>query len=82
MVSPSMDMSHLGVMTHDGGVRCTHSIAILGMAYAVGITVHSTATAVVGSAVGTILIYVLCMMLEMSLHPYDVLECEPEIVSG
>ena len=60
----------------------TSTLAILGMAYAVGITLHSSATSVTSTAIGAVLLYVMCMLLESSIHPFDVLESEPEIVSG
>jgi NADH:ubiquinone oxidoreductase subunit H len=50
---------------------------------------HSTTSLVLGSsgsiACGTWLVwctYLLVVCLETSIHPYDVLEAEPEVVSG
>ena len=34
------------------------------------------------STVSTSLLYLLAVLVETSLHPYDVLEAEPEVVSG
>ena len=33
-------------------------------------------------ALHALVVFVLLTMLELSMHPYDVLECEPELVSG
>jgi len=42
------------------------------------------ATSVIPGAVGLLaaLVYIATALLETSVHPYDVLECEPELVSG
>ena len=42
-------------------------------------------TAVVAAVVAVMLVvtlWVIVTLLECSIHPYDVLECEPEMVSG
>nr|ATQ37485.1 NADH dehydrogenase subunit 1 [Rhynchopus euleeides] len=43
---------------------------------------YSTSVLVMAGTVCSVLLYVVLSALETSLHPYDVLESEPEIVSG
>nr|APQ44785.1 NADH dehydrogenase subunit 1 [Diplonema papillatum] len=47
-----------------------------------GATLHSSTTALGMAAPAALGTYVLITLLELSIHPYDVLECEPELVSG
>ena len=41
--------------------------------------VHSAAQ---HSVPGLVVIYIAILLAETTLHPYDVVECEPELVSG
>ena len=54
-------------------VGCIHSSSLL---------LLSSTSSVSVAAVSTSLVYVLVVLLETSCHPYDVLEAEPEVVSG
>jgi NADH:ubiquinone oxidoreductase subunit H len=43
---------------------------------------HSTTVSLWLAAWASAAVYVAVALLETSVHPYDVLECEPELVSG
>ena len=58
------------------------SYCMLCMTYVLSITMHATSTSITSTALGAVLVYGLCLVVESSIHPFDILEAEPEIVSG
>ena len=59
-----------------------HGMAVLGMSYSLSVTVCTSGTTISSTAMFASVAYVCTMLLESSIHPFDVLEAEPEIVSG
>ena len=58
-------------------------LAILSSAsYCIATTLHASTVSVVATSVPLVVAYGIVCMVESSVHPYDVLEAEPEIVSG
>ena len=57
-------------------------LAMSGMAYAVSITVHMSTTSIASVMVPMLICYGVGLLIEVSIHPFDVLEAEPEVVSG
>ena len=54
----------------------------MSMGYVVANSTHASATVTTATALGAVTSYVACVVLESSIHPFDVLEAEPELVSG
>jgi len=52
------------------------------VSYCVATTLHAATLSVVATSVPLVLCYAVACMVESSVHPYDVLEAEPELVSG
>ncbi len=58
------------------------SVTTHGVAYAVAITVHTSTSSIPALMVPMMVCYGIGVLIESSIHPFDVLEAEPEIVSG
>ena len=81
-VHPLVYTMHSIEQHHSGDTPSSSTAAITTMIHStsVGYTSSVVSTSVVAIPLG--LSYVLVTMMEGSIHPYDVLEAEPEIVSG
>lgn len=50
--------------------------------YCIASTLTTSCTVIVATTIPMVLCYTVVLMVETSVHPYDVLESEPELVSG
>ena len=52
------------------------------MTYCVLLSLYATTTSVLVLSIPLVCTYVVASLADTSIHPYDVLEAEPEVVSG